>query len=175
MSQSRSSRIFFLWIKTRWQSLTCHWPKNVYPRKNTSIDWPWFLLHIKNVCRFLRCIQWCAFETIKIFKTTTAHKNWKYMMCALCNYLCICSSHSWQKMLLKIVILNGFISVLETRLVDLVRRQPIRGGLVSKTLPFPICLLTYASPIFYNTFFAFLAYYDMQCIHTKIGVSQLLW
>ena len=92
------------------------------------------------------------------------------MMCALCNYLCICSSHSWQKMLLKIVILNGFISVLETRLVDLVRRQPIRGGLVSKTLPFPICLLTYASPIFYNTFFAFLAYYDMQCIHTKIGV-----
>ena len=105
---------FFLWIKTRWQSLTCHWPKNVYPRKNTSIDWPWFLLHIKNVCRFLRCIQWCAFETIKIFKTTTAHKNWKYMMCALCNYLCICSSHSWLKMLLKIVILDGFRSVLET-------------------------------------------------------------
>ena len=96
------------------------------------------------------------------------------MMCALCNYLCICSSHSWLKMLLKIVILNGFISVLETRLVDLVRRQPIRGGLVSKTLPFPICLLTYASPIFYNTFFAFLAYYDMQCIHTKIGVSPIV-
>ena len=96
------SQNFFLWIKTRWQSLRCHWPKNVYPRKNTSIDWPWFLLHtIKNVCLFLRCIQWCAFETIKIFKTTTANKNWKYMMCALCNYLCICSSHSWLKMLLK--------------------------------------------------------------------------
>ena len=113
------------------------------------------------------------------------------MMCALCNYLCICSSHSWQKMLLKIVILNGFISVLETRLVDLVRRQPIRGGLVSKTLPFPICLLTYASPIFYNTFFlhfqptmicsvyipklGFLSYCDKRIFKCGFGIKSYVF